>query len=87
MDSLSHDGFRLETAVADPARYFATYLANGYFSTATTLLGTAPALSLMVGLMDHSAGDVSRPAAIPAWSEIDYTAHSWVTPSFTVPAR
>jgi trehalose/maltose hydrolase-like predicted phosphorylase len=75
MDSLpdSGDSFCLETSVADPAQYFATYLANGYFSTTSSLLGTAPALSLMVGLMDHTAGDVSRPAAIPAWSEIDYS--------------
>lgn len=27
------------------------------------------------------------PPQSSAWSEIDYTAHSWVTPSFTVPAR
>ncbi len=65
------DTFSLETTRADPALYYSTYLANGYFSTATTLSGTAPALSLMVGYMDHAEGDVSRPAAIPSWSEVD----------------
>lgn len=54
--------------------YFPSYLANGYFSTMTTVRGVGPAPGYMVALMDHTPGDVSRPAAIPGWSEIDYNA-------------
>ena len=64
--------FRLEATANDFAVYFPTYLANGYFSIASTLHGTAPALSLMTGLMDRTPGDVSRPAALPGLAEIDY---------------
>src|SRR6185312_16981645 len=52
--------------------YYPTYLANGYWSLASTLLGTAPALSFMAGVMDYTDDDVSRPAALPGWNEIDY---------------
>lgn len=64
-------GFGLAVSKPDPANYFASYLANGTFSTATTLPGTGAGLALMAALMDHSPGDVSRPAALPAWSEVD----------------
>jgi len=52
--------------------YFPSYLANGYFSTMTTPRGTEPARAYMVAFMDYDKSDVSRPAAIPGWSEIDY---------------
>src|SRR6185312_415573 len=52
--------------------YYPTYLANGYWSLASTLLGTSPALSFMAGVMDYTDDDVSRPAALPSWNEIDY---------------
>ena len=52
--------------------YFPSYLANGYFSTMTTPRGTEPARAYMVAFMDYDQRDVSRPAAIPGWSEIDY---------------
>jgi trehalose/maltose hydrolase-like predicted phosphorylase len=52
--------------------YFPSYLANGYFSTMTSLRGTEPARGYMVAYMDYAAGDIARPAAVPGWSEIDY---------------
>jgi len=52
--------------------YFPSYLANGYFSTMTSPRGTEPTMGYMVAFMDYAKGDISRPAAIPGWSEIDY---------------
>jgi protein-glucosylgalactosylhydroxylysine glucosidase len=54
--------------------YFPSYLANGYFSTLTSLRGTEPNMSYMVAFMDYAQDDIARPAAIPGWSEIDYNA-------------
>jgi trehalose/maltose hydrolase-like predicted phosphorylase len=52
--------------------YFPGYLANGYFSTMTSLRGTEGNRAYMVAFMDYKPGDIARPAAIPGWSEIDY---------------
>jgi protein-glucosylgalactosylhydroxylysine glucosidase len=52
--------------------YFPTYLANGFFTTSSSLRGTDPTLSFMVGVMDYSPGDVPRLAALPSWAEMDY---------------
>src|SRR5690349_9162146 len=46
--------------------------ANGYFSTMTSVRGTEPDRAYMVAFMDYTKDDISRPAAIPGWSEIDY---------------
>jgi trehalose/maltose hydrolase-like predicted phosphorylase len=54
--------------------YFPSYLANGYFSTMTSVRGTEPNMAYMVAFMDYAKDDISRPAAIPGWSEIDYNA-------------
>ena len=63
----------LFTATAkDWAAYFPSYLANGYFSTMTSVRGTEPSLGYLVAFMDYTPGDVSRPAAVPGWSEVDY---------------
>jgi trehalose/maltose hydrolase-like predicted phosphorylase len=63
----------LLTGTADNfGSYFPGYLANGYFSTMTSPRGTEPARAYMVAFMDYDKRDVSRPAAIPGWSEIDY---------------
>jgi protein-glucosylgalactosylhydroxylysine glucosidase len=63
----------LLTGTADNfGSYFPSYLANGYFSTMTSPRGTEPDRAYMVAFMDYSKGDISRPAAIPGWSEIDY---------------
>ncbi|MEW9572674.1 glycoside hydrolase family 65 protein [Rhodanobacter sp. Si-c] len=52
--------------------YFPGYLANGYFSVMTSPRGTEPDRSYMVAFMDYDKSDISRPAAIPGWNEIDY---------------
>jgi trehalose/maltose hydrolase-like predicted phosphorylase len=66
------DTFLLAATQDNFANYYPTYLANGYWSVASSLLGTSAAVAHMVGVMDYSDGDVSRPAAIPSWNEIDY---------------
>lgn len=64
--------FALTATVADFDEYHPTYLANGYWSVASSLRGTDATEAHMVGVMDYTAGDVSRAAAIPSWNEIDY---------------
>jgi trehalose/maltose hydrolase-like predicted phosphorylase len=66
--------FLLTATAKDFGSYFPTYLANGYFSTMTSVRGTEPDMAYMVAFMDYTKGDISRPAAIPGWSEIDYNA-------------
>ena len=66
------DSFRLTATARDFGHYFPTYLANGYFTTMSTPRGTAPARAYMVAFMDYTPGDISRPAAIPGWNEVDY---------------
>ena len=66
--------FALTATSADFATYFPGYLANGYVSAQTGLRGTEATRGYMVGLMDYAADDFSRPAATPAWGEIDYSA-------------
>src|SRR5271155_752721 len=65
--------FSLSASAADFDSYFPSYLANGYFSTMTAPRGTEGNLAYMVAFMDYGKDDVSRPAAIPGWSEIDYS--------------
>src|SRR6202050_5104937 len=65
--------FSLSASAADFDNYFPSYLANGYFSTMTAPRGTEGNLAYMVALMDYAKDDISRPAAIPGWSEIDYS--------------
>jgi protein-glucosylgalactosylhydroxylysine glucosidase len=64
--------FLLTAGPADLASYFPAYLANGYFSTFSTPRGTEAARSYMAGLMDYTPGDMTRPAAVPGWTEIDF---------------
>ena len=66
-------GFTLSASAADFDNYYPSYLANGYFSTMTAPRGTEGNLAYMVGFMDYAQDDISRPAAIPGWSEIDYS--------------
>lgn len=66
--------FLLTAGAADLASYFPTYLANGYFSTLSTPRGTEATRSYMAGLMDYTPGDMSRPASVPGWCEIDFSA-------------
>ncbi|MEP7041838.1 MAG: glycoside hydrolase family 65 protein [Dokdonella sp.] len=65
--------FVLEATSKDFDAYFPGYLANGYFSTLTAPRGTEGNLGYMVGLMDYAKDDFSRPAAVPGWTEIDYS--------------
>src|SRR6202166_1048428 len=65
--------FILSASAEDFDRYFPSYLANGYFSTMTAPRGTEGNLAYMVAFMDYAKEDMARPAAIPGWSEIDYS--------------
>jgi trehalose/maltose hydrolase-like predicted phosphorylase len=65
--------FLLTAHAEDLGSYFPSYLANGYFSTMTAPHGTEGNLAYMVAFMDYGKDDISRPAAIPGWSEIDYS--------------
>ncbi len=65
--------FRLSAGLEDLPAYFPAYLANGYISTLTDPRGTEATRSYVVGLMDYAAGDISRPAAVPGWTEIDFS--------------
>lgn len=72
MTRAASDTFTLTATQANFAQYYPTYLANGYWSVESSLLGTSATVAHMVGVMDYEADDVSRPAAIPNWNEIDY---------------
>ncbi len=65
-------GFDLTATQKNFSLYFPTYLANGFFTTSSSLRGTDPTLSFMVGVVDYTPGDVPRPAALPSWAEMDY---------------
>ncbi|HEY0198559.1 MAG TPA: glycosyl hydrolase family 65 protein [Rhodanobacter sp.] len=65
--------FSLTATAKDFANYFPGQLANGYFSTMTAPRGTEGNLAYMVAFMDYAKDDVSRPAAIPGWTEVDYS--------------
>jgi protein-glucosylgalactosylhydroxylysine glucosidase len=70
--SATEPSFLLTGTADNFGSYFPSYLANGYFSTMTSPRGTEPNRAYMVAFMDYSKSDISRPAAIPGWSEIDY---------------
>lgn len=65
--------FRLSVGLEDLPAYFPAYLANGYISTLSAPRGTEAARAYVVALMDYAAGDISRPAAVPGWTEIDFS--------------
>ncbi|SHL74263.1 Trehalose and maltose hydrolase (possible phosphorylase) [Rhodanobacter sp. OK091] len=68
------DASFLLTATAKAlGNYFPGQLGNGFFSTLTSPRGTEGNLAYMIGFMDYAEGDVSRPAAIPGWTAIDYS--------------
>ena len=65
-------GFRLSTGLEQLPDYFPGLLGNGYIATLTTPRGTDAAQTYLVGLMDYSPGDISRPARVPGWTAIDF---------------
>ena len=72
-DPATDPSFLLSATARDFPAYFPTYLANGYLSTMTGPRGTEGNLAYLVAFMDYAKGDISRPAAIPGWSGIDYS--------------
>ncbi|HEY2339242.1 MAG TPA: hypothetical protein VGH75_01780, partial [Steroidobacteraceae bacterium] len=80
----SDASFQLSAGFDDLPDYFPGYLANGYLSTLTAPRGTEATRAYLAGFMDYAAGDMSRPAAIPAWTEIDFNPgaaaerHGWL---------
>jgi hypothetical protein len=56
--------FQLTATEKDFSLYFPAYLGNGFFTTSTSWRSTDATLSFMVGVMDNTPGDVSRPAAL-----------------------
>ena len=71
--------FLLSAGAADLANYFPGYLANGYLSTFSTPRGTEASMAHMVAFMDYNTEDFSRPAAVPGWTEIDYSTGVTIT--------
>ncbi|MBS0393555.1 MAG: glycoside hydrolase family 65 protein [Proteobacteria bacterium] len=65
--------FVLTATARDLDRYFPAYLANGYQSTLSTPRGTQGTPAYLVAFMDYTPEDMSRPAAVPGWTEIDYS--------------
>ena len=80
----SEASFQLSAGLEDLRDYFPGYLANGYVSTLTAPRGTEATHAYMVALMDYTPGDMSRPAAVPGWTEVDFSAgprgglHGWL---------
>lgn len=64
--------FRLSTGLEQLPAYFPGLLGNGYIATLTTPRGIDAAQTYLVGLMDYSPGDISRPALVPGWTAIDF---------------
>jgi trehalose/maltose hydrolase-like predicted phosphorylase len=69
----TNPSFLLSASAKDFNSYFPGYLANGYVSTLTAPRGTEGNLGYMVAFMDYAKDDMSRPAAVPGWTEIDYS--------------
>jgi hypothetical protein len=84
--------FLLTATAKDFASYFPGQLGNGYLSTLTAPRGTEGNLAYLVAFMDYAQGDIARPAAVPGWSEIDYSTgnspagHFWLNQAALDPA-
>lgn len=65
--------FLLRAGPADLPDYFPGYLGNGYLGTLTAPRGTEATPTYMVAFMDYTAGDMSRPAQVPGWNEVDFS--------------
>src|SRR5215470_11331740 len=65
--------FILSAGLDDLPAYFPGYLGNGFLSTLSAPRGTEATRAYLVAFMDYTDGDVSRPAAIPGWTETDFS--------------
>jgi trehalose/maltose hydrolase-like predicted phosphorylase len=65
--------FVLRAGPEDLAGYFPGYLGNGYVATLTSPRGTEATRTYLAAFMDYTAGDMSRPAMVPAWTQIDFS--------------
>jgi len=74
MPAGADETFLLTARQSDIPHYFPAYLGNGYVSTLSSPKGTDTARAYLIGLMDYTAGDISRPAAVPGWTDIDFKA-------------
>jgi trehalose/maltose hydrolase-like predicted phosphorylase len=74
--------FLLRASANEFDNYFPGYLANGYLSTLTGQRGTEANLGYLVAFMDYGKDDMSRPAAVPGWTEIDYSTGKSATGQF-----
>jgi protein-glucosylgalactosylhydroxylysine glucosidase len=69
----SDPSFSLSAGLEDLSAYFPAYLANGYLASLSAPRGTEATRAYLAALMDYTTGDISRPAAIPGWAEIDFS--------------
>lgn len=69
----SDASFLLHAGLEDLPSYFPGYLGNGYLGTLTAPLGTEATPTYLIAFMDYTAGDMSRPAQLPAWTEVDFS--------------
>jgi protein-glucosylgalactosylhydroxylysine glucosidase len=65
--------FLLRAGLAELPGYFPAYLGNGYLGTLTAPRGTEATPAYMAAFMDYTAGDMSRPAQVPGWTEVDFS--------------
>lgn len=65
--------FVLRAELRDLSDYFPGYLGNGYLGTLTAPRGTESTPTYLVAFMDYTPGDMSRPAQVPAWNEVDFS--------------
>ncbi|GGA49712.1 kojibiose phosphorylase [Dyella nitratireducens] len=88
VDAATDPSFLLTATMQDLGAYFPGQLGNGYVSTMTAPRGTEGNLAYLVAFMDHAKDDVSRPAAVPGWTEINYRAgSSWLNQVDVTPTR
>jgi len=74
-------GFELSAGLQDLPGYFPGYLGNGYVSTLTAPRGTEPTRAYLIAFMDYADGDASRPAAVPSWTDIDFSSSAAGAPN------
>ncbi|HYM42327.1 MAG TPA: hypothetical protein VET46_06130 [Steroidobacteraceae bacterium] len=65
--------FLLRAGIDDLPRYFPGYLGNGYVGTLTAPRGTEATRTYLAAFMDYTPDDMSRPAGVPAWNQIDFS--------------